>query len=283
MAKSNLPNVSIILPCYNEEECIETVIREIHNAFKESESCYEIIAIDDCSTDKTSEILSRLNVVYLKNDKNIGAGASRRRGIEKAQYEIIAYIDADSTYTADDLIRLLYHFPESDHVIGYRDREMGYCPHLRKFVKAIARYFASILIWEYIADLNSGLRAFKKSSFKNYMHFLPTGFSCVTTMTVLSYCLGHQVSYISTRYKKRVGQSKFHPVKDTFKLFLTIMRTVVVYNPFKAFLFLFTILGVISLFFTDLSKVYTVLSLFILLLTYVALSIFNSKNCMRFE
>lgn len=255
MTKNNLPNVSIILPCYNEEECLETVISEIHSAFEKKNTSYEIIAIDDCSTDRTPEILQSLDVMYLKNEKNIGAGASRRKGIDKAQYDIIAYIDADLTYTAADLLRLLYHFPESDHVIGYRDREMGYCPHLRKLIKAIARYFASILIWEYIADLNSGLRAFKKSSFKDYMHFLPKGFSCVTTMTVLSYCLGHQVSYISTHYKKRVGQSKFHPVKDTFKLFFTIIRTVTIYNPFKAILFFITITTALATLLMDYSKV----------------------------
>lgn len=278
-----LPDVSIILPCFNEENSLTNVVEEIHEAFLGLDCHYEILAIDDCSTDKTSEILKGLEVTYIRNEHNIGAGASRKVGIKASQYETIAYIDADSTYTTADLVRLLKHFPESDHVIGYRDQEMGSYPSLRKFVKAIARYMASILIWEYIADLNSGLRAFKKSKFIHHLDFLPTGFSCVTTMTVLSYCLGYKVSYISTHYKKRLGDSKFHPIKDTALLFFTIFRTVFIFNRFKAILFLSHL--ILSLLFTFYIQSTTslFLSLFIILFSYILLSIFTSKNCMRFE
>lgn len=274
---------SIILPCYNEEDSLKEVITDIHNAMKGHHYEYEIIVVDDCSTDKTPEIAKSLDVKYFRNEKNMGAGASRKVGMHHSLYDVIVYIDADCTYSAEDIPRLLRHFPESDHVNGYRDREMGYFRPLRKFVKALSRYLASFLVWEYIADLNTGLKAFKKEKLMPYLHLVPPGFSCVTTMTLIAYCTGQKVSYISTHYKLRVGNSKFHPIKDTALLFLTIFRTVGYLNPFRLVLFLFTVISVPVIFrymengFMALMTSSTIIALFILI------SMYGAKDNMRFE
>ena len=274
---------SIILPCYNEEESLETVYNDIQTTMKKHDYEYEIIIIDDCSTDRTAEIAKSLDVRYFRNEKNMGAGASRKVGIAKSKYEIIVYLDADCTYSAEDIPRLLRHFPESDHVNGYRDREMGYFRPLRKFVKALSRYLASFLVWEYIADLNTGLKAFKKAKIVPYLHLTPPGFSCVTTMTLIAYCTGQKVSYITTHYKLRVGDSKFHPVIDTFRLFLTIFRTVGYLNPLRLILFIATVTSVPLVFryitnpFMAFITASSISGLFILI------SMYTAKDNMRFE
>jgi glycosyltransferase involved in cell wall biosynthesis len=276
-------NASIIIPCFNEENSLETVVTEVKQAMDSYIGEYEIIIIDDCSTDDSVKIAESLDVVLIKNEKNIGAGASRVKGIEKAKYNLLVYIDADCTYTATDIPRLLKHFPESDQVIGYRHAEMGRTPLLRKFVKSMARYLASILVWEYIADLNTGLRAFKKDKFKNHLHLLPSGFSCVTTMTLISYCLGHKVSYISTHYKTRVGYSKFHPVKDTFLLFTMIFKTVLKLKPYKIVLLLFSSLIFIGTLVLNVSSTYTAFIYLITIVFYLLISMYTSKDSMRYE
>lgn len=274
---------SIILPCYNEEDSLETVYNDIQATMKKHNYEYEIIIVDDCSTDRTAEIAKRLDVRYFRNEKNVGAGASRKVGIAKSNYDIIVYLDADCTYSAEDIPRLLRHFPESDHVNGYRDREMGYFKPLRKFVKALSRYLASFLVWEYIADLNTGLKAFKKDKIVPYLHLTPPGFSCVTTMTLIAYCTGQKVSYITTHYKLRVGDSKFHPVIDTFRLFLTIFRTVGYLNPSRLILFLLTVTSVPLVFrymsnpFIAFITASTIAGIFILI------SMYTAKDNMRFE
>ena len=246
---------------------------------------YEIIVVDDCSTDSTSDIVKTFgdSVIYLKNEKNMGAGASRKVGIRYSQKDIIVFIDADKTYTAADIPRMLRHFPESDHVNGYRDKEMGYFRPLRKFIKALSRYLASFLVWEYIADLNTGLKAFKREKMLPYLDIVPAGFSCVTTMTLISYCVGHKFSYITTEYHLRVGQSKFHPIKDTALLFWTIFKTVGVLTPLRLILFLFTIISV-PVIFRYSESVFSAFTLASLISgIYIIIMMYSAKDCMRFE
>lgn len=280
---NNEVKASIILPCYNEEDSLETVYNDIQNAMKGHDYEYEIIIIDDCSTDKTAEIAKSLDVRYFRNEKNMGAGASRKVGIAQSSYDYIVYLDADCTYSAEDIPRLLRHFPESDHVNGYRDREMGYFRPLRKFVKALSRYLASFLVWEYIADLNTGLKAFKKDKITPYLHLTPPGFSCVTTMTLIAYCTGQKVSYITTHYKLRVGESKFHPITDTFRLFLTIFRTVAYLNPARLVLFLITVISVPLVFRYMESGFLAFLAASSIAALFILISMYTAKDNMRFE
>lgn len=244
---------------------------------------YEIIVVDDRSTDKTPEIAKEKGVILLQNNKNLGAGASRKVAIAYSDKDIIVFIDADQTYTASDIPRLLRHFPASDHVNGYRDREMGYFRPLRKLVKALSRYVASFLVWEYIADLNTGLKAFKREKILPYVHLIPNGFSCTTTLTLIAYATGQRVSYISTRYHKRVGRSKFHPIKDTALLFLAIFKTVGRINPARVALFFTALFGVLMVFcFVD-NLMLAFPTAFAIAMGYAMISMYSAKDCMRFE
>lgn len=280
-------STSIILPTYNEEECIAEVLEEILESMRpyDNKYDYEIIVVDDCSTDKTPEIVKTYTdkVIYMRNDKNMGAGASRKVGIRYSTKDVIVFMDADKTYTAADIPRMLRHFPDSDHVNGYRDKEMGYFRPLRKFVKALSRYLASFLVWEYIADLNTGLKAFKREKMLPYLDIVPAGFSCVTTMTLISYCCGHKISYITTEYHKRVGHSKFHPIKDTALLFWTIFKTVGLLSPLRLILFLLTVIS-LPIIFRYSDSVFMAFGLSSLISgIYIIIMMYTAKDCMRFE
>jgi glycosyltransferase involved in cell wall biosynthesis len=280
-------SASIILPAYNEEKCIDEVLDEIIDAMKPYDETYdyEIIVVDDCSTDKTPEIVKAKGdkVIYLRNEKNMGAGASRKVGIKYSEKDVVVFMDADKTYTAADIPRMLRHFPESDHVNGYRDKEMGYFRPLRKFVKALSRYLASFLVWEYIADLNTGLKAFKREKMLPYLDIVPPGFSCVTTMTLIAYCCGHKFSYITTEYHLRVGQSKFHPIKDTALLFCAIFKTVGLLNPIRLILFIITTISV-PVVFRYSESVFSAFTLTSIICgIYIIIMMYTARDCMRFE
>ena len=281
----NKQSVSIILPAYNEEACLAQVLDDIAAAMEPCKDRvdYEVIVVDDCSTDSTAQIAEEKGVVLLRNEKNLGAGGSRKVGIRHSQKDIIVFMDADRTYTAADIPRLLRHFPASDHVNGYRDREMGYLRPLRKFVKALSRYVASFLVWEYIADLNTGLKGFKREKMLPYLHMVPNGFSCVTTMTLIAYCTGQRVSYITTQYHKRVGQSKFHPVIDTARLFMAIFKTVGRLTPHRVALFFITVLGVPASFRYIQDGYVAFLCASAISMVYIIISMYTAKDCMRFE
>lgn len=95
---------------------------------------------------------------------------------------------------------------------------------------------ASYLIDIPIPDLNSGLRAFKRGVMQRYLYLLPDGFSCVSTMSLAFLANKHPVAYVSIPYFERIGKSKFHPVKDTYRYILTVIRVVTYFNPLQVFM-----------------------------------------------
>lgn len=230
------PYVSILLPAYNEEEAIGKVIDDIQKAMKGTAHRYEILVVDDNSTDRTAEIARAKKVRVVTRHVRSGSGASRRTGILAAEGEIIVMLDADGSYEAADIPKLLEYFPDYDQVNGARTSEQGTLKFLRAPAKWFIRKLACYLTKTNIPDLNTGLKAFKKEIMKKYLWVLPDGFSCVTTMTLAFLTNGYAVKYIPTTYHKRIGQSKFHPVKDTASYINTVVRMVMYFNPLRIFI-----------------------------------------------
>lgn len=228
--------VSIVLPCYNEEEALPSVIEEIRDAMKDYEKSYEILIIDDCSKDKTVELGRELADRVIVRKSNGGAGAARKTGIANAYGDIIVMLDADGTYNAYDIQDMLKLFPRYDQVNGARDSEQGTIKLLRVPAKWFIRKLASLLTSTDIPDLNTGLKAFKREKMLKFLWVIPDGFSCVTSMTLAFLCNGLSVTWIPTTYKPRIGKSKFHPLKDTYNYILTVIRITMYFNPLNVFL-----------------------------------------------
>lgn len=228
--------VTILLPCFNEEEALRTVIPDIQNVMNKTRYSYDILIIDDNSTDNSFAVAKEMGARVIRHSSNKGAGGSRKTGILAAQGEIIVMLDADGTYTPSDIPKMLDLFPEFDQVNGARDSEKGTLAFLRKPAKLLIRLLASFLAGRLIPDLNTGLKAFKKDMMIPYLWTVPDGFSCVSSMTLAFLCNGHSVKYIPTKYHKRIGKSKFHPIKDTYLYILTVLRLIMYFNPLKVFL-----------------------------------------------
>lgn len=231
-----LNSVSIVIPAYNEEGAIGQVIDDVKKVMDGADYQCEIIVVDDASTDKTQEIALSKNVKVIRHTINKGSGAARKTGVLNAKGDVIVMLDGDGTYNASDIPRLLSFFPEYDQVNGARTSEQGTLKFLRVPAKWFIRKLACYLTGIEIPDLNTGLKAFKKDIMKRYLWVVPDGFSCVTTMTLAFLCNGYSIKYISVDYKKRVGKSKFHPIKDTNQYIQTVIRMVMYFNPLKIFL-----------------------------------------------
>lgn len=240
--------VSVIIPVYNEEQAIGKVLDDVFNVMKGQEYDFEIIVVDDGSTDKTVEIVELKEVKLLKHKVNRGVGAARKTGILEASGEIIVMLDADGTYPAQSIQDLLRYIPEYDQVIGCRKKENGSLKILRQPTKWIMFKIASFLVKQNIPDLNSGFRAFKKNIILKYLYLIPNGFSCVSTMTLIFLCNNYNVKFIPIEYYKRIGYSKFKIVVDTRDFLFTVIRIIMYFNPLRIFIpisFFILTLGII--------------------------------------
>jgi len=229
--------VSIVIPAYNEEETIGSVIDQVISTMEKADITYEIIVVDDGSTDDTVHIIQERAVQVVRHPFNKGYGAALKTGMRKAKYDTIAIIDADGTYPAEDLPELVSGLGEWDMVVGARVGENTEIPPLRKLAKWFLTQLANYLVGTPIPDLNSGLRAFRKDIAMRFYHILPSGFSFTVTITLALLSNDYLVQYVPIRYyKKRRGKSKIKPIRDTLGFLQLIIRTVMYFAPLKIFL-----------------------------------------------
>jgi glycosyltransferase involved in cell wall biosynthesis len=168
--------------------------------------------------------------------QNRGSGSARKAGTAAARGRVTVWTDVDMTYPNDTIPQLVKELDGYDQVVGARTTEEGTMKSLRVPAKWFIRRLASFLTKTKIPDLNSGFRAFRTDVARQYLRHLPTGFSCVTTMTMTFLSGGYSVKYIPIEYGKRAGQSKFHPIKDTRRYGVQVIRMVLSYNPLRLFL-----------------------------------------------
>jgi len=227
--------ITIIIPAFNEEEAIGKDIDTVKEAMAKSSYEYELIVVDDGSTDRTAEIAVSKDVILIRHKSNRGTGRAIMTGIKQARGEIIATTDADNTYPNHDLPRLIKEMEGYDMVVGWRQKERGSWRLLRSPVKFVIRKLAEYITRAKIPDLNSGFRAFRRDLALRYFNILPQGHSWVSTITVAFLSDNLEVKYIPIEYYPRVGRSKFHPITDTYAYLMLVFRTVMYFRPLKIF------------------------------------------------
>jgi glycosyltransferase involved in cell wall biosynthesis len=233
----NRGHVSIIIPAYNEIGSITHTIEEIDRVMKSQDYVYEVVVVDDGSTDGTAEMVkNQPSARIIQHPCNRGYGASLKTGIKNARGEIILIIDADSTYPVEKIPLLLSQMNEYDMVVGARTSKDAKIQLVRRPAKWVLSVLANYLSGTRIPDLNSGLRAFKKEIALKFFDILPDQFSFTTTITLGMICNGYTIKYEPIAYHRRVGKSKISPIRDTSNFILLIVRTVMYFNPLKIFL-----------------------------------------------
>ena len=229
------PDVTVVLPCYNERDHVELEIKRIRAALEAAGMTYELLCIDDGSTDGTREVLQAVDGIRtVLLPRNQGSGTARRIGTQQARGRVVVWTDADMTYPNELIPKLVAQLDDTyDQVVGARRTEAGTYKLARVPAKWAIRKLASFLTSTDIPDLNSGLRAFKRSVAQPYLRLLSAGFSCVTTITLAFLSNGHQVKYVPIDYFKRAGRSKFHPFTDAYNYLIQVLRMVMYFNPLR--------------------------------------------------
>ena len=230
-------DVSIVIPAYNEEGAIAESLHGLHHALQEVPWRYEVIVVDDgCSDDTVCQAESVPGITVVSHGRNRGYGAALKTGIRQAHGETILIMDADGTYPAHFIPTLVEELQDCDMVVGSRTGAISKIPAIRRPAKWFLNRLASFLSETDIPDLNSGLRAFRRSAVLPFFGILPSGFSFTTTITLAMLCNDYRVKYIPIDYEQRIGRSKIKPIADTYRFILLVLRTVCLFNPLKVFM-----------------------------------------------
>ncbi len=229
-------DVTIVLPVFNESGHLLEEIDRIRKTMDDSDYSYELLVVNDGSTDGSDEVLRSIDgITLLDFGTNRGSGSARKYGTMAARGRIVVWTDVDMTYPNDTIPELVDALAGHDQVVGARTSEEGTVKLLRRPAKWFIRRLASYLTGTKIPDLNSGFRAFRKDVAEQFLHLLPKGFSCVTTITLTFMTNGYSVRYIDIPYAARAGRSKFHWWSDTRRYLLQVVRMTLMYNPLAFF------------------------------------------------
>jgi glycosyltransferase involved in cell wall biosynthesis len=219
--------ISVVIPVFNEEVTIGSVIERLMEVMGKLGFRCEIIVIDDCSTDKSLDFSVRQGVKVFSLKSHMGKGYALRAGFAKAKGDIITTIDSDGSHRPEELPSLLTPIlsDKADLVIG--SRYLGQKPAAAKKIYAAGvRLFNSLIkifTRAEFSDSQSGYRVIKSEVLKN-ISLRSAEYEIESEMLVKTVQRGFRVMEVPISFELRTyGRSRLDPVVDGFKIFLAIV------------------------------------------------------------
>jgi len=278
--------ISVIIPVYNEGESIGNLVAGIQSLYPN----YDVIVIDDGSSDNTAAAAKDAGAEVYSHPYNIGNGAAIKTGIRKASGDVLVFMDGDGQHNPEDIAKLLQYFPEFDMVVGARS--IGDQASLgRALGNKIYNWFASYVAKFSIKDLTSGFRAVKSNIAKSFVYLLPNTYSYPATITLGVLRSGMSVKYVPIKMRKRkTGKSSIKLIQDGVRFFMIITRICTLYSPMRVFLpvsFVMFFIGVVNYLYTYfVHNRFTNMSVFLFVAAIIIfmMSLISEQICqMRFE
>ncbi len=164
--KGPKPHLSVIVPCYNEQENVENCVNQIDEAFRRTQIQHEILLVNDGSTDDTlkrahSLYESHLSVRVIDLVRNCGKAVALREGVRRARGDLVAFFDADLQYTPSDLVEMVSRLYNGvDFVNGSRDYN-GYGASRTAFSRLYNRVVRLLFRMD-LRDSNCGIKVLKR-------------------------------------------------------------------------------------------------------------------------
>ena len=221
------PGISVVVPAFNEEDTIEEVVSQIFSVMESLEVPFEVIVVDDGSTDRTRERATKLGATVLSNGQNRGKGYALRKGFEKAQGEIIVTIDSDGSHDPKEILDLIKPVLNGEDVVA-GSRFMGNGTHFTSRINRIGSFMMNmaiaILTGKRITDSQTGFRAFK-SDFLKQVNLESSGFEIESEITVKALSNGFKFKEVPITCQPRMyNLSRVKILKDGIKIFHTILK-----------------------------------------------------------
>jgi glycosyltransferase involved in cell wall biosynthesis len=226
--------LSVLIPAFNEAGSLSATIESVRRNLISAKIAFEVIVIDDGSTDATLDAASQTDARVICHGSNLGYGVALKSGLEIASYDFIGIIDADGTYPPEAFIALIDALQGADMVVGSRPVHIAGLPLTRRPARWLLTKLTEYVTGTKIPDINSGMRIFPKALARQYLHLLPDGFSFTTTLTVASLCDRYHIVYRPIEYFERIGHSKIVP-RNFFDFISLVLRLSMLFRPLKLF------------------------------------------------
>jgi len=225
--------ISAVIPAYNEEPGIASVIDGLRDVLQRVARKHEIIVVDDGSCDQTAELARQHGALTLRHPINRGYGRALVTGFNAARYDWVLMIDGDGSYPPPEIQKLVESADGFDMIVGARQGKLFWGNPIRSLMRWIYLSLAGFVAGESIPDANSGLRLIRKSEYFRCIPFLCLGYSFSTTLTLSFLQSGRFVAFVPVAYAERKGRSKVRPVRDILRTLQIMTQAIVYYNPLK--------------------------------------------------
>lgn len=209
--------VAAVIPAFNEAPFVGEVVRRVRPLVE------QVFVIDDGSTDDTAQRAEAAGAVVLRNSRNLGKGASLKRGFQAASgFDAVVTIDGDLQHDPDDLKVMLEVFvrDQADLVIGARPRSPN-MPPVRRLVNALSDVLLSLVTGRRLRDVHSGFRLIRTSALRRLPLRLER-FDAELELLIRACRRGLRIRETTTRTIYADEVSSIHPILDTVRFFRVV-------------------------------------------------------------
>src|SRR3954467_1952544 len=231
-AGGDVIRTTVVLPAYNEGAALPHVLTELGEYLDQT---YEVLVVDDGSTDDTAEGAERYPVRLGQHKSNRGKGVAIRTGIAEAQGENVVIMDADATYPVPAIKEMVDLLDENDLVRGIRESEPESVPGVNRIGNWLFNKLLAISHGLEGADQLTGLYAIRRSEAVR-LGTEARGFDIETEIGIKAKARGLREAEIPISYLPRMGEKKLSPWKDGLRILGRVIVLLLIYNPTVTFI-----------------------------------------------
>jgi glycosyltransferase involved in cell wall biosynthesis len=223
---------TIVIPVFNEEAALPLVLGAL---FQMVDKSYEVIVVDDGSSDQSVAVASQFPCRVVKHTYNQGKGAALRTGLREASGRNVMFIDADNTYPVElipPMVRLLEQY---DLVRGIRESGRENIPLVNRLGNQLFDRIIHLLHPVEGGDLLSGMYGGRRDSLLK-LDLESDGFDIEAEITVKAGARGMTCATLPITYVERVGEKKLKPFRDGLRILYRVLQLAVTYNPLLVFI-----------------------------------------------